>query len=342
MRDIKLDLDQMPDATMVAEHSREGRPGDRPAGTEKVFADKCVGYLRHAWGLPTVADLHPPSDGVIDAHDGDRGETPNKRGLAMLWALLAAYAIGRGVAEARARVIAFFRKQRRPEGHQWAEGCTSSHGQLWPIIRAVARAIAVHYQDEELLAVTGEHYRCQAALDDVLLDPDGHRSSPNGRSSGANFDLGTIEAHMIRGTAPPEMSLIRGARGQERPLIGPNFWPSSYNVGIFIAQWLIQNGDTLGGATEGERAEVRLRWTLNVHRNGNQSVKEVPFAISSEFLFWCAQLNEKPDVECIETSPGRYEAPHVGGRFPQGKANPWPAPELRGEGWTTMIIPGVP
>src|SRR5688500_1952062 len=44
----------IPDATLVAEHDRTGREGDRPAGNEKGMLDHCIGALRRAWGLVTV------------------------------------------------------------------------------------------------------------------------------------------------------------------------------------------------------------------------------------------------------------------------------------------------
>ena len=240
---------------------------------------------------------------------------------------------------ARDRLIDFFVKQRTTEGHQYAEANTTSHGQLWLLIGAAAHALALHHQDEELLAHTGAWWCCKAALDDVLLDTDGYWTSPCGRSAGSTYDLGTVTAHMIRGTEPPQDSLIPNARGGVRPLIGPTFWSDSYNAGAAMMRRMIEKGDTLGGATLGVRSDVVLRNELLIYRRGRESVKVFPRAHSSEFLFWCAQLNERPAVECIETSPGRYEAPHKGGRFPQGLMNPFPEPALAGAELT--IVPGV-
>jgi len=331
----------IPDATLVAEHDRTGRDGDRPAGNEKGMLDHCIGALRRAWGLPTVRTMERPGQKVIDEHDGDRGSTPNKRALARLWDLATDW----WNPAARARMIDFLVKQRTTQGHQFAEGNSSTHGQLWLGWGAILYALALHYGDAEILALAAEWWRCQAALDDAFIDPDGHRTAPNGRSAGASYDLGTVSAHMISDTAPPEYSLILGARGQERQLIAParkdypGFFADPYNVGAAVLGVLKHRGDSLGGAFNGERAAVRMRWETRIWRKGNQSFKVVPFAESSEFLFGCAQLDRKPEG-WIEKSPGRYETPHVGGRFPQGKVNPWPVPVL--EGAELTVIPGVP
>ena len=319
----------IPDATLVSK------------GNERVFGNHCIGLVRRAWGLPTIQRFARPSQGVIDMHDGDRGATPNQRGLARVWDYGAAMVAGAKQEQdgARARLIDFFAKQRHPEGHQYAEPNTSSHGQLWPIIAACAHALALHHQDEALLAVTGEWWRCEADLCDKLIDHDGHRTGPCGRSAGATYDLGTVIAHTLRGTTAPETSLIPNARGGPRPLIGRGFWADSYNFGAAAIVAMIDRGDDLGGAVKGERSPVRLRDPLRIYRRGDEYVKVFPYARSSEFLFWCARLNKRPSVECIEASPDRYEAPHRGGRFPQGIANPYPAPELPGA--SLVIVPGV-
>jgi len=142
-------------------------------GNERVFGNHVIGLVRRAWGLPTSQPFARPSQGVIDGHDGDRGNTPNQRGLARIWDYGSAMAQDEGILghepkAARARLIDFFTKQRAQEGHQYAEGNTSSHGPLWLLIGASAHALALHYHDEAVLEVTGEWWRCQAALDDVL------------------------------------------------------------------------------------------------------------------------------------------------------------------------------
>ena len=324
----------LPDALLVSK------------GNERVFGNHVIGLVRRAWGLPTLQPFAFPSRKVIDDHDGDRGNTPNQRGLARVWDYGAAMAADAALTTfeqdkqgARARLIDFFVKQRTTEGHQYAEVNTSSHGQLWPLISASAHALALHYQDEAVLEETGEWWRREADLCDKLLDYDGHRTGPCGRSAGSTYDIGTVIAHMLRHTTPPFHSLIPNARGGVRQLVGPTFWSDSYNVGVWMMRWMIERGDTLGDALRGRRSPVLLRDPLHIYRRGDESVKVFPFMRSSEALFWCARLNKKPGVPCVETSAGRYAAPHRSGRFPQGLMNPFPEPTLAGS--ELMIIPGV-
>ena len=317
----------LPDALLVSK------------GNERVFGNHCIGLVRRIWGLPTLQPFAFPSRKVIDDHDGDRGNTPNQRGLARAWDYGAAMAAGVPAPFERRRLIDFFVKQRTTEGLQYAEENTTSHGPLWILIGASAHALALHYHDEELLAETGYWWRARASLDDALLDTDGHWTAPSGRSAGDTFDYGTVTAHMIRGTEPPEMSLIPNARGGQRPLIGPKFWQDPNCVGVGMMRTMIEKGDTLGGATEGERAPVVLRDELLIYRRGDEYVKVFPRMRSSEAMFWCAKLKKKPTVPHVETSAGRYAAPHKSGRFPQGLMNPFPEPTLAGS--KSTIIPGV-
>lgn len=329
--------DLIPDATLVADHDRGDKSGRR-AGEEKIFGDHVIGLVRRAWGLPTVRSFERPGPGLIDAHDGDRGSTPNKRGLLRVWDY--GSLSWEEIRGARARLIDFFVKQRTTEGHQWAEENTSSHGQLWALIGASAHALALHNHDDGLLEETGEWWRREADLCDKLIDHDGHRTGPCGRSAGSTYDVGTVLAHQLRRTAPPTLSLIPNARGGPRLLAGLDFWSNSYNAGPWMVRTLIEKGDTLGGATRGERSPVLLRDEMHIYRRGYEYVKVFPRMRSSEALFWCAQLDYSPNVEHVKTSPGRCEAPKKTGRFPQGLMNPFPAPELPGA--TLTVIEGCP
>jgi hypothetical protein len=103
---------------------------------------------------------------------------------------------------------------------------------------------------------------------------------------------------------------------------------------------MIDAGDDLGGATKGHRERPLLRDSMEIYRDGEWYVKVVPYARSSEFLFWTARLPHPPDVDFVAgPGPHRYDAPHRSGRFPQGISNPFPAPSLPGAELT--VIPGV-
>ena len=331
-----------PDATLVADHDRGDKSGRR-AGEEKIFGDHCIGLVRRAWGLPTVQPFARPSAALIDAHDGDRGSTPNKRGLLRIWDYGAAmWSESQEEADAaRWRLVDFFAKQRTTEGHQYAEENTSSHGQLWALIGASAHALALHYGDEALLDETGEWWRREADLCDKLLDHDGHRTGPCGRSAGSTYDIGTWIAHALQGTEPPEFSLIPNARGGVRLLTRADTWTDSYWAGPWMALRMIQRDlETLGGATHGRRSPVLLRDEMHIYRRGPWYVKVFPRMRSSEALFWTARLPEPPSVPHVKAAGSdRYDAPHRSGRFPDGLDNPYPAPVL--EGATLTIIEGV-
>lgn len=343
---MSLDLSWLPDATMVEDHKRGDRSGRGP-GPEKIFMDKCIGFLRSLWGLPTCETLGPPSQGVIEGAAQDRGDTPNQRALATLWAFVAF----RGQNGTRDALLAFFRKQRcavgySKQGQQWGEQCSSSHGQLWKGWGAMAYAIALELGDQEVLEEASYWLAVEAALADALTDHDGHVTSPNGRSAGSTFDLGTVWGHYLRGTQWPESSLILGRRGQVRPLVAPprddyrGFWSDPYNMGVCVLRVLKERGDGLGGVFSGRREEPRLRGAMRVLRNGKRYVKVVDRVESSEFLFWTAWLEEEPEVKHVPgPGPNRWDAPHKSGRFPQGLDNPFPPPELEAE--TTIIIRGL-
>lgn len=326
-----------PDATLVADHNRGDKTGRR-AGEEKIFGDHVIGCVRRAWGLPTVRTLERPGPGLIDAHDGDRGSTPNKRGLARIWDY--GTARDRDLDGALDRLIDFFVKQRTTEGHQWAEENTSSHGQLWALIGASAHALALHHRDADLLEETSEWWRREADLCDKLLDHDGHRTGPCGRSAGSTYDIGTVIAHVLRDTTPPTHSLIPNNRGGARPLIGPDFWGNSYNAGAWMLREMVFKG-AFDDILDGARSPVLLRDELHIYRRGPYYVKVFPRMRSSEALFWTAHPPEPPAVPHVKAAgEGRYDAPHRSGRFPDGLDCPYPAPVL--EGAELTVIAGCP
>jgi hypothetical protein len=317
-----------PDAALSSKHD------------ERTLGNACIGLVLRAWYRQLGYEKPEQATSWvfkrlgqqgIDRHDGDRGSTPNKRAMARIQYYGGEMEQGteQSKAASRALLIDFFVKQWTQEGLQWGEPNTTSHGQFWLIIPAAAHALALHHRDQELLEVTGEHWRQRAALDDELVDADGHWRSPNARSAGATFDLGTISAHMIRGTAWPETSLIPNARGGPRPMIGRDFWTDSYNSGVWMMRQMIGNDDTLGGATRGSRGRVKLRDPLHIYRRGDDNVKVFPFSRTSDVMFWCAYIDGVAS-----------ESEILSGRFPQGKANPFPLP-VDVSGWEMTVVEGV-
>lgn len=312
---------------MPAPYDCSGGQGFSSKGGERIYGDAVVGLVRRAWGCPSIWKFARPSPKLVEMFSGDRGGTPNHRGLVRLWDWGSAMEEGKS-AEAciasGAALLDFFEKQFTTEGIQWAEETTTSHPQLWILIGAAARALALKWQDDQLLEATGRWWRMRAWLDDLLIEDDGHWDGPGGRSAGPTADILTVAAHQARGTGWPRASLIRGAKGQQRALVGPRFYQDVYNVGVWMMRELIVHGDDLGGVRNGKREEAVLRDELHIYRRGSDYLKVYPVMHSSDAMFWTAR------IAGIKGNSGISS-----GRFPDGRHNPFPTPVLS---WSSVTV----
>lgn len=266
---------------------------------------------------------------------GARSGTPNHRLLWRVWYYGWAMRVGSGAekADARQRLIDFITGDFTSEGQQWGETLNTSHYQLWLLGMAGARYIARHYEDCEIVELTGKWFRRELYIY-RLLQHEGHVYSPGSRSKEPTVELRDVVYAMLMGQ-PAARSLKR----PNRPLTaGPNdpnssWWSDVYNVGAWILRVLIRDGDTIGGTAGSEHLteESVLRAPLHVYTKGEDFLSLFPKLVkgNSDALFWVARIKGK-----LMTSP------YHNGEINRDLENPYPVP---GD-WTDaklVVVPGV-
>ena len=290
------------------------------SGAEAPFGEAVVGLCRQALGCASTWTLAPPPMGY--QFQG----TPNHKLLWRVWWYGWARAAGTptDVSDARAFLVQFFDSQ-LAAGHQALntnanELLNTSHYQIWSNGMTCARLLAVHYADAELSAATGQWWRNERALYD-LLERGGSIDAPGARfkdgQAGPNDLRDTIFA-MLRGTQP---------LGKAKD---PNavWWEHYYNVAAWTLREILRLGDDVGGATGSGPFDLPLLSDpLHVRTNGSDYVFEFPKLRGAlQPLFWVARIGGQTQY-----------APYVNGTPVD---NPFPPPALPGASVT--IVPGAP
>ena len=304
-------------------------------GLEAPFGNAVVGLVRQAMGCPaTWVFKQPPNIRKLAGVGG----TPNHRLLWRTWYYGWAERAGdEGQKKESRELLTDFLKRQwgktqtgSPEGQLWGETLTTSHYQLWLMGVAGARYLAWHHGFEELMELTGKHFR-RELYGWNLLERDGHVWSPGSRSSINHVDVRTVARAMLMGVeAPSRVGSTRPIPGRPNEPQGP-FWNSPYNVGTWIMRVLLSGGDDLGGTagTGHQVEETLLRNSLfcSTKPNGDCRFLFPYFTKASAALWWTARLG------------GRWvNSPYHPGEI-NNRANPYPAPDMAGA--NLAVIPGA-
>ncbi len=288
-------------------------------GAEGPFGEAVVGLCRMAIGCPTIWELHAPPE------EYKNKGTPNHKLLWRVWYFGWSRLAGTQAQqdEAKSMLLGFFDTQ--VTGGHYAIGnadevLNTSHYQLWANGMTCARLLAIHHQDAELLAATGQWWRGELALYSVL-QRGGSIDAP-----GARFKDGQAGPSQLRDVV---YAMVRGA-----PLMGnpgnPNapWWSDYYNVAAWTLREVQRLGDDLGGAADAGMNDLpNLHDPLELRTKGDDFVfvfNKLRGALQP--LFWVARINGETTY-----------APYVDGTPVD---NPFPPPELPGA--TVVVIPGSP
>lgn len=288
-------------------------------GAEGPFGEAVVGLCRMALGCPTIWELHAPPE------DYKNKGTPNHKLLWRVWYFGWSRLAGTQAQkdEAKSMLLGFFDTQ--VTGGHYAIGnadevLNTSHYQLWANGMTCARLLAIHHDDAELLAATGQWWRGELALYSVL-QRGGSIDAP-----GARFKDGQAGPSQLRDIL---YAMVRGA-----PLMGnpgdPNapWWSDYYNVAAWTLREVQRLGDDLGGAADAGMNDLpNLHDPLELRTKGEDYVfvfNKLRGALQP--LFWVARIDGETTY-----------APYIDGTPVD---NPFPPPELPGA--AVMVIPGSP